>query len=392
MQKKIMLISSFIIMLCLGSIYAWSIFVPELKETYQLTTTQTQLIFGTVIGVFTLTMIWAVRINKKLGPHVVATISGILYFTGYLVAFFSKGNFFILWFGIGILVGMGTGMGYLVSISVPVKWYPNKKGFVTGIVVAGFGAGAIILTYLAAYLIQQSTNVLDVFLFQGIIYGILILLAAQKLKAPLDIPASKKVLPVSKKHAVYLYQLILGVFAGTFTGLLVLGNLKPIAQLQNVNNLFIPLSISLFALADFFGRITWGWLGDRFSNVYLVPAALITQACTSLMLFFIPAADMLFVSLVIIIGFSFGANFALFAKETISKFGIESYENLYPFIFLGYGLAGIAGPFTGGRVFDITGSYLHAVIFAFVLSLIASVIFVFIHKGIGVNKTTIPKI
>lgn len=369
-------------MLCLGSIYAWSIFVPELKNTYQITTAQTQLIFGTVIAVFTLTMIWTRYITNHFGPKLVASISGILFFVGYLVAFISKGNFFILWFGIGIL----GGMGYIVSLSVPVKWYPNKRGGVTGIIVAGFGAGAILLTYLAEYLIKQNVCVLEIFLYIGVMYGAIILLAAQKFNMPHAIDAPKKTMQLNKKHGVYLYQLILGIFAGTFTGLLVIGNLKPIAQLQNVNELIIPLSISLFALANFTGRITWGWLSDKFNNVYLVPLALLLQGCASVMLFFLSTSDMLFMSLVILIGFSFGANFVLFARETIYKFGIESYDKIYPFIFLGYGVAGIVGPFIGGRVFDITGSYHQAVILAFVLSLMASVIFIFIQKGLGMGK------
>lgn len=117
MKKKYNIIAPFLIMLCLGSIYAWSIFVPELKDSYNLTTAQTQIIFGTVISVFTLTMIWATRLIHKFGPRVVATVSGLLYFLGYFVAFLSEGNFFVLWLGIGILGGIGTGMGSFRSTS-----------------------------------------------------------------------------------------------------------------------------------------------------------------------------------------------------------------------------------------------------------------------------------
>ncbi|SMO83172.1 hypothetical protein SAMN06265379_10919 [Saccharicrinis carchari] len=93
MEKRYNIIAAFFIMLCLGSIYAWSIFVPELIDTYGLTTAQTQLIFGTVISVFTLTMIGATALMQKLGPRILATISGLLYFIGYFIAFLSEGNF-----------------------------------------------------------------------------------------------------------------------------------------------------------------------------------------------------------------------------------------------------------------------------------------------------------
>mgnify|MGYP006281362851 FL=1 len=102
MSRKIHVVLSFLIMLCLGSIYSWSIFVPELINDYGLKASQTQLVFGTVIGVFTITMIFAAKLMKKFGPRLVATLSGLLFGLGYLIAFFSNGSFFTLWVGIGL--------------------------------------------------------------------------------------------------------------------------------------------------------------------------------------------------------------------------------------------------------------------------------------------------
>lgn len=367
-------------MLCLGSLYAWSIFVPELKSKYEFSTAQTQLIFGTVIIVFTLTMIWAAKLNKKLGPHVVATFSGLIFLLGYVVAYLSKGNFYFLWFGIGILGGIGTGLGYFVSLTVPVKWFPEKKGLVTGIIAAGFGIGAIVLTYIAELLLKFQMDVLKIFLYTGLIYGIVIIFLAQKIREPNIIATNFAEISISLKDGVLLYQLIIGIFAGTFTGLLVIGNLKPIALTQNINESTITLAIALFALSNFSGRIVWGWLNDFFSNTILVPIALILQGVAALGLIYFQKTDLIFIVLVLIVGFCFGTNFVLFARDTIQKFGIGSYEKMYPYIFLGYGVAGILGPVVGGRVFDTSGSYFYALIFAFVLSVMASLIYVLVNK------------
>ncbi len=379
MRRKLNLISSFLIMLCLGSIYAWSVFVPELISRYGLTVTQTQFIFGSVIGIFPLTMIWAARLNKNYGPRFVATLSGLLYFTGFLVAFLSRGNFFILWLGIGLLGGMGTGMGYLVSLSIPAKWYPGKKGLATGIVVGGFGAGAIILTYFSEFLLIRDVDVLKIFLYAGLFYGIIILISAQNLRKPAILAGNLIDFPYNKQPGLIFFQLGLGIFSGTFTGLLIIGNLKPIAQMSDIPALFIPFAISLLAAANFMGRIIWGWLSDMITNTYLIPTAILTQAIAALLLTYIPLTTIAFIFLVFIIGFCFGANFVLFARDTIQKYGIDHYERIYPFVFLGYALAGLVGPFSGGWAYDLTGSYLPAIIFSFLISLVASTIYVVIQ-------------
>jgi len=388
MQKKRTAIAAFLIMLCLGSVYAWSIFVPELTKTYQLTTAQTQIIFGTIISVFTLTMIGASKLLIKPGPRIIATLSGLLFFVGYLVAFFSKGEFLVIWLGIGLLGGIGTGMGYLVCLSVPVKWYPEKKGLITGLVVAGFGAGAILLTYLTEFLLRRNVDVLEIFLYAGILYGLVITTSAQFITEPIVAVNKKQPNTIAFWKYTAFYQLLFGIFAGTFAGLLVVGNLKPIAQLDKISDYIIPLSISLFAVANFVGRIVWGLLSDRFNNIYLIPTALIAESLAALAFLFFTGYDLLFLVLSIIIGFCFGANFVLFAKDTIFKFGIERYEKVYPFIFLGYGFAGVAGPIVGGQVVDITGSYQVAVVIALILNVLAAITYVFIQHRLDRKSVT----
>jgi len=385
MQKQWVIFASFIIMLCLGSIYAWSIFVPELKDSYGLLTAQTQLVFGTVIAVFPITMIWAARASKKYGPRLVATISGICVFLGYAGAYFSQGNFIVILLTIGVLGGIGTGAGYLVALSMPVKWYPERKGLVTGIVVAGFGAGAVILTYLAEFLLLKGVDVLRVFLYTGILYGLVITIMAQFIHEPDN--ASDKILKntFKLKGGVWFYQLAVGIFAGTFTGLLVVGNLKPIALVQNISTTTIPLAISVFALANFAGRVTWGALSDKFHLWILIPLALIIQGLASLAMVYLPVSNGLFVAIVFVTGFCFGGNFVLFARDTIRKFGLQQYDRAYPLIFLGYAFAGIVGPLIGGSIYDITGSYLSAVLVALGLSLLAIMLYLVIEKNNSQN-------
>ena len=81
-------------MLSLGSVYAWSIIVGELKESYGFSTSQTQIVFGTIIALFPATMILVSRLSSKIKPGILGVISGLLFIAGNLISGYSQGNFF----------------------------------------------------------------------------------------------------------------------------------------------------------------------------------------------------------------------------------------------------------------------------------------------------------
>jgi OFA family oxalate/formate antiporter-like MFS transporter len=132
MKKYLVALASFLIMICIGGVYAWSIFVPPLKAEHGLTTAHTQLIFGFTIAMFAIAMIFAGKIEKKHGPKITALIGAALFSMGYLFASFSNGQVLILLIGIGIFSGSGISFGYVCSLATPIKWFPRYKGLITG--------------------------------------------------------------------------------------------------------------------------------------------------------------------------------------------------------------------------------------------------------------------
>lgn len=373
MKKYFNLISAFIIMLCLGSVYAWSFFVPELKVKHGFSTAQTQLIFGAVIAIFPAMMILAGKVEKKYGPRVVGIISALLFSLGYLVAGLSKGNFYTVFIGIGVLAGSGTGFGYLVSITNTVKWFPERKGLVTGAAAAGFGLGAIILTWVSDILSNNSYGVLEIFKFIGISYGLVILLFALMMEGPVANYRDPVVELKKRTGDVAFIKLFIGILCGTFAGLLVIGNLRPIGAQYNIPQDFLLLGISLFSVANFAGRLIWGWLSDFVSGRRSIFLALGLQAVFVFLIGFLQLQALTYLVLSAAIGFSFGANFVLFARETAHIYGVNQLGSVYPFVFLGYGLAGILGPVTGGLLFDLVGNYVLAAYIAAFISLIGSI-------------------
>ncbi len=362
------ILASFLSMLCLGGIYAWSVFVPSLKTDYGLSGAQTQLIFGIVIAVFALSMIWAGSLEQKIGAKKLAMISALLFFLGYGLSALSAGNFFLILLGIGIFSGIATGFGYLMALTIPVKWFPEKKGFIAGIAAAGFGGGAVVVTLMAESLFSKGYHVLNIFMIIGISFGLILLFMALFYTVPEQSATEVPLKPGFLKEKKYLILLIT-LFCGTFSGLMVIGNLKPMGLVHTISEHILAATIVLFSIANFTGRIVWGWLSDFFSNRLLVLFALGSLSVSTFLLGFLPLNSLLFILLALITGFSFGSNFVLFAKETAQHFGVSNVGKVYPWVFLGYGIAGITGPLVGGWLSDIFGNYQYASLAASLISL-----------------------
>jgi OFA family oxalate/formate antiporter-like MFS transporter len=374
-------VSSFIIMLSLGGIYAWSTLVPELIREYRWTAVQSQLIFGVVIAVFPATMIVAGKLQERLSPRIQAILSAVFFSSGYLLSSFSNGNFYLILSGIGILAGIGTGFGYLTALTVPVKWFPEKKGLITGIVSAGFGLAAVVLTYLIEHALNEGLDVMEIFGRIGLGYGGMILFFSFFLKKPAAATASSLVPARRMLRTSHFSLLVTGIFFGTFAGLLVLGNLNPIGAEQGVEKHTLMIGVSVFAIANFTGRLSWGWISDYVKARTCIPIALLLQALGIFLLGYLPLSGSSYILLSVLIGFGFGSNFVLFAKESASHFGIANLGGIYPYVFLGYALAGILGPLTGGYLYDLTGSFHLATYTASAMSVAGAVLFIITRRN-----------
>ncbi len=376
-MKYLTVLASFIIMLCLGSVYAWSIIASELIENYGFSASQTQIIFGTLIAIFPVTMIFVGQIGKKFRARYIAYISGILFFTGNIIASYSNGNFILILLGIGIFAGIATGFGYWVAITTPVQWFPEKKGLITGISAAGFGLGAVLMSDISERILLSGRDVLQLFVIVGISYGLIILLMANLITQNTYAAKKEKILFSEFFGHKLFKKLFLGIFLGTFAGLLIIGNLKIIGEQGNISAHQLVLGVSLFAVANFLGRLTWGFIADYIGASLSIFMALLVQSAAIILLNIIPLTESSYMLLAFLIGFGFGSNFVLFAKETAHVFGVGNLGIVYPYVFIGYAIAGIAGPFIGGLLFDISGSYFSAILLSGLISFAGSILFLF---------------
>lgn len=401
MNRWLVVVGAILIQLCLGAIYAWSVFTPSLKaEPFGFSATQTQAIFSVGLASFAFVMILAGRWQQKIGPKPVAMIGGVILGAGYILASVMGTSFMGLLITIGFIGGAGIGLAYVVPIAVGVKWFPDKKGLITGLAVAGFGFGALVWVKLAGswgHLID-SMGILAVFRLYGIIFLLAVLLGSLVMKnppagwrpagyAPPE-PSSGKAGSVDFTAGQMLrrpqfYQLWVMFIFGAMAGLQVIGTIKlfGIDALQKSGMDLAAASATagtamavFYSLANGLGRIVWGAASDWMGRKAALTIMMGLQGIVMLVFYFMGSTPGLLYLGAALIGFNFGGNFALFPAATADYFGTKYIGANYGWVFCAYGFGGIFGPMLGGIVRDQTGNFLYAFIPAGIACLIAALL------------------
>ena len=420
MNRWVIVIGGILIQLALGAIYAWSAFTGPLQGSasapseFNFTKTETQAIFSVGLLVFAIFTIIGGRLQIKHGPMKVALIGGTLLGLGYILASFIGSSFIGKLIFIGVISGAGIGLAYVVPIATGVKWFPDKKGLVSGLAVAGFGFGAFIWILLAnppsilgfSGLISKQTgpfaytvaNVDFAFLIYGIMFLALVIGGSLVMKNPpagwkpagWNPPQAKpgKTAGISLKPKEMLksknfYILWMMFLIGALAGLMVIGNVQSFAKsptdgftangfgVQEAIDFAVIGAAVCLPIFNGAGRIIWGIVSDRVGRGKALIAMFAFQAVMMTVFFYTTSNPILFYVVAALIGFNFGGNFALFPTSCADSFGAENLGLNYGFLFTAYGIGGIVGPILGGLVQDAGLSFLYAFIPAAILCTIA---------------------
>ncbi|UCG41467.1 MAG: MFS transporter, partial [Acidimicrobiia bacterium] len=179
-------VGAILIQLCLGAIYAWSVFTPGLRDAGW-SNLETQIVFALGLAMFALVMVFAGKRLPKWGPQRLAVLSGVVLGAGYLLGGLDGGtNFWLVLLGVGFVGGAGIGLGYVVPIAVGVRWFPDHKGLITGVAVAGFGFGAMGWVKLAGSWgnLIESVGIGSTFMIYGGAFAALVLAGSVFMKMP----------------------------------------------------------------------------------------------------------------------------------------------------------------------------------------------------------------
>ena len=360
-KRWVVLLAALCMQTILGGVYAWSTLSVWIQEEMGISSAQAGLVFGMTIMVFTIVMVFSGRILPQFGPRKTASIGALFFFLGYLLAAYSHASFALLLLGISVLSGIGIGFSYVVPLSVCLKWFPTQKGLVTGLSVGGFGGGAILLSAIIEEAYLSSLSLSSFLLWYSIISFVLLFLCAQLLAVPEASSSVQERPPRSAYRNSVMILSSMGMFAGTFAGLLVVGNLSPLVQEWGLSEVQAVLAVMLFSVGNASARIVWGYIFDRIGALS-IPLSLILFSLATLMLLASGPNIPLILVLVALLGFSFGANFVLYAAVIAHAYPLHFFSSLYPLCFLFYGIAGLLGPGIGGWLRDATGSYMTSLV------------------------------
>jgi MFS transporter, OFA family, oxalate/formate antiporter len=362
MKRYVILLCAFSMQMGLGATYSWSVFVKPLRELTGLSQGLAQLPFSVFYFAFPATMIFSGKFLRLFGPRGCAMLGGALFGGGWLVASLGSYNFAYTVLGIGVLAGIGVGLAYVVPIAVCVQWFPENKGLATGTAVVGFGGGAALVGQIAGKLIfGMGLGPFETFRLLGVGFLVLIPVAALAMEFADEFKAGG--IPPMKFRAFAGQQkfriLFLAMIAGLATGFAVNANLKDMSP--DADPQVGIAAVSLFALANAFGRLAWGALFDRVRTASAIRGNLVFQTVVALSGILLLRSHEGYLAFALLAGFNYGGVLVIYASSTARLWGREHVGQVYGVLFSSNIIAAVA-PIVAGFSFGLTGTFNSALI------------------------------
>lgn len=357
--------------IALGAVYAWSVFRSPLANQFAWTISEVTLTF--TISIFMLgvaAFLGGLWLNRS-GPRVVAITGAVFYGAGVFLASFSANKLWWLYLSYGFIGGIGLGLGYIVPVSVLVKWFPDRRGLITGIAVGGFGAGALITAPVATYLIQ-NVGVLNTFAYLGLAFLIVTVITGFFMQNPpegwLPIGWKPSRRQVSQRaggdytlaqalRTWQWYALWLLLFLNTFAGISVISQEAPIFQeLVGVTAVVAASMVGLASIGNAVGRVFWAWISDLTTRRITFLVMFLLQVILFWILPNVAAvASMTILAFVVLM--CYGGGFGTMPAFAADYFGSKNVGPIYGLMLTAWGTASAVGPLLIAYMRQITGSY-----------------------------------
>jgi MFS transporter, OFA family, oxalate/formate antiporter len=395
-RAKLVTLAGIVVNLCLGILYAWSVWKGSLIATAEhpagspmtglnegwiyLTDAEATWAYAACGFTFALFMIPGGLVQDRFGPRLGATLGGLLLGAGCILAAVMK-SYLGLVLGFGLLGGIGMGLGYAAATPAALKWFgPHQRGLIVGLVVAGYGGAAIYISPLAKYFISHY-GISGSFIGLGLLFAAVIVLAAQLLRPPAPgyVPPSAPTPAVGKMASgpaamtsidwspgamlkTWQFYALVFLFIGSAqSGLLVIANATPILNKTAQTSVFLAANAWLLAsyggLINATGRVGTGLYSDRVgrANAYMLNGV-ISAICLFLMPSIMQSGSMILLFIAVGIAYwQYGGGLSLMPAMTADFFGTNNLGLKYGLVFIGWGIAFFV-PQIAGYIKDTTGS------------------------------------
>ena len=356
--------------LCLGTVYAWSYFQTPITELSGWNNTEVAWAFSLSIFMLGVTAAWGGTKIDRYGPRKLAIIGGVMYALGYIISAYAltSGTLWLLYLSFGVLGGSGLGLAYVTPVATVSKWFTKNQGLATGMVVMGFGLGALVMSKILAPLFMQMSNhdLSTTFLYIGITLLVLLPFFASFMQLP---PSQEKEIKTTELPTVSPYKFIFSksfiilwfMFAiNVVAGMIFISFQSPL--LQDMLKLRMPSSTNfaditvieslsaagatLIAVSSIFnglGRFFWGAVSDKIGRITTFRLLLALQAIIFVLLIFISHPVWFFVFVCIVL-LCYGGGFGVIPSLINDSYGAKLMPVLYGAVLTAWGVGGIIGP------------------------------------------------
>ena len=364
-------VAGVVMQIALGAVYAWSVFRIPLTQTFGWTISEVTLAFTIAIFVLGFAAFGGGLWMRRAGPRDVAMAAGLFYGAGVFLASLADGRLWWMYGSYGLLAGVGLGLGYIVPVATLVRWFPDRRGMITGIAVAGFGTGALVTAPLATRLIID-VGAPRTFAILGVVYLIVVTSAGWFMRNP---PAgysppgwapsaaqqkqrSAKVYTLREALASWQwYGLWALLFLNTTAGIAIISQAAPMAEeIAGVNAATAAGLVGAISIANGAGRFLWASLSDLIGRraVFLIMFPL--QAVLFALL---PSVESfgVFTALACVILLCYGGGFGTLPAFAADRFGAENVGSIYGLMLTAWSFAGVLGPMLIAGLRQQTGQY-----------------------------------
>lgn len=386
--------------LCLGSIYAWSVFASSMAEYLSalkgtvVTTGDLAIVYTIANSVGPITMISGGWFNDHFGPRKVILLGGLMFGGGMLASGFATSiPFLILTYG--LIGGLGLGMAYGCTISSCVKFFPDKRGLIGGITTATYGLSSVILPPVVTVIVGRL-DAPSAFKIVGMVFLILICGCSFLVEKcpegfvpdgwtpPVKTSVQQSVQDCSWKEMLtspVFYAMILLLTCGAFCGMMIISQASAVASgMIGMDAVAAGIVVSVLALFNAAGRLAAGWLSDRIGRINTLTLACLLSigGLFSLYISGIGSVATFYLGIALV-GICFGAFMGVYPGFTADQFGAKNNSVNYGIMFIGFALAGFFGPTIMKNVYAADGIYQRAFLIAMGLNA-AGIVLTFVYR------------
>lgn len=350
-----LILGTIIVQMGLGTIYTWSLFNQPLVNKFDWELSSVAITFSITSFALAFATLFAGRIQEKWGIRKLIALSGFILGLG-LILTSQVSSLLMLYLLAGIVVGFADGTAYITSLSNLIKWFPNRKGLISGVSVSAYGLGSLIFKYINTALINH-VGISQTFFYWGIIVmvmvvgGSLLLREAIIEETPMNTENTQNKRDYTVKEMLVTkeaYLLFVMFFTACMSGLYLISIVKDIGvQLADLNVAVAANAVAMIAIFNTVGRLILGSLSDKVSRLKVIASTFLITAIAVLMLSFVQLNYGIFFACVAAIAFCFGGNITIFPAIVGDFFGLKNHSKNYGIVYQGFGLGALAGSFIG---------------------------------------------